>query len=288
MTVNELGVVMRGIAPVIEEHAAKVFYGYGQRQDALSARLKALEDRPAPLTGDKGDKGDQGDVGLRGPEGPAGNDVDQTVIEALKAQIGTLQESIAVLESKLAVSLTTKQEPPDVDAMVKAAVTEAIAQVPPGERGEPGLPGEKGDPGEPGTKGERGPEGPAGREGRDGLSVHGPPGEKGTDGRNGLNGKDGIDALGFDDIAVEHDGERGFTFKFVRGEQVKLFGPFTVPLMIHRGVYQSGKAYDYQDVATFGGSQWVCMQPTTTAKPGDPNSGWLLVVKHGRDGKDKP
>lgn len=98
--------------------------------------------------------------------------------------------------------------------------------------------------------------------------------------------KDGADGLGFDDIEIEHDGERGLTIKFVRGDRVKTFGPFIVPVQIHRGVWVATKRYEYQDAVTWAGSQWVCMQPKAAGKPGDNGSGWLLVVKKGAQGPD--
>lgn len=158
---------------------------------------------------------------------------------------------------------------------------------PPGAQGAPGSNGERGPMGEKGMDGligERGPEGPAGpaRDGRDGLpGVPGMPGEKGMD---GTNGKDGADGLGFDDLAVLHDGERGFTFQFTRGDRVKSY-LFTMPIDIYRGVYVDGRTYERGDGVTWGGSEWHC-NDATTAKPGDGSKSWTLKVKRGRDGKD--
>jgi integrin beta 3 len=76
--------------------------------------------------------------------------------------------------------------------------------------------------------------------------------------------------------------------RLVRGDHVKTFGAFTLPVQIYRGVWQDGKTYTHQDAVTWGGSQWVCVAPTTTAKPGlaDAESrAWTLAVKAGRDGK---
>lgn len=126
-----------------------------------------------------------------------------------------------------------------------------------------------------GETGPRGLEGSPGRDGRDGVSVAGPPGEKGADG------------LGFDDIHVEHDGERGFTFKFVRGEQVKAFGAFQVPALIYRGVFQEGQTYEKGDAATWGNQTWHA-NTTTTAKPGTAQKDWTLMVRRGGDGKQGP
>jgi hypothetical protein len=179
--------------------------------------------------------------------------------------------------------------------------------------------GEKGADGKDGAQGERGPEGPAGKDGRSAVKFlvdqggelvgtftdgtverlgvvkgsdgkDGAPGRDGKDGRDGIdgapgtNGKDGADGFGFDDLDFEHDGARGFSFKFVRGDKVKTFS-FTVPAMIYRGVYAATAEYERGDVVTFGGSTWHC-NDNTADKPDGVNKAWTLVVKKGRDGKD--
>jgi hypothetical protein len=196
------------------------------------------------------------------------------------------------------------------------------AQGPQGEKGVAGIPGERGPQGErgaDGAQGERGPEGPAGKDGRSAVKFlvdqggelvgtftdgtverlgvvkgsdgkDGAPGRDGKDGRDGIdgapgtNGKDGADGFGFDDLDFEHDGARGFSFKFVRGDKVKTFS-FTVPAMIYRGVYAATAEYERGDVVTFGGSTWHC-NDNTADKPDGVNKAWTLVVKKGRDGKD--
>jgi len=101
------------------------------------------------------------------------------------------------------------------------------------------------------------------------------------DGRDGENGKDG---LGFDDLTVEHDGERAFTFKFSRGAETKEF-TFTAPLVIDRGFWRDGLALENGDGVTFGGSYWIAQKSTAT-KPDTTNPDYRLAVKKGRDGKD--
>ncbi len=96
-------------------------------------------------------------------------------------------------------------------------------------------------------------------------------------------GPRGVDGLGFDDMEVVHDGERGFTFRFVRGAERKEFA-FTVPVVLDRGVYKESQAYVRGDGVTWGGSFWIA-QDETTDKP-DSGKGWRLAVKRGRDGKD--
>lgn len=151
----------------------------------------------------------------------------------------------------------------------------------------PGPAGEKGEPGEPGAVGARGPEGPEGKPGRDGRDgLPGVQGEKGIDGAHGKDGCDGVngaDGLGFDDLTVEHDGERAVTFKFVRGEQVKAF-TVTLPTVLDRGVFKAGGQYQKGDGVTFGGHYWIAQAETADA-PGDGVKSWRLAVSRGREGK---
>lgn len=110
------------------------------------------------------------------------------------------------------------------------------------------------------------------------------PGPAGKDGAPGLNGKDGADGLGFDDMAVEFDGDRTVLFKFQRGAQMKTF-PIALPFLRYQGVYSEGKQYTPGDVVTWAGSTWTAHEQTTT-KPGDGSKAWTLIVKRGRDGRD--
>ena len=96
-------------------------------------------------------------------------------------------------------------------------------------------------------------------------------------------GKDGLDGLGFDDMQVIHDGERGFTLRFARGERVREMA-FTIPCVLDRGVYKDGTQYAQGDGTTWAGSYWIA-QATTKEKPGT-GADWRLAVKRGRDGKD--
>ncbi|MDV3143288.1 MAG: hypothetical protein Q8761_02505, partial [Sweet potato little leaf phytoplasma] len=57
-----------------------------------------------------------------------------------------------------------------------------------------------------------------------------------------VDGEDGEPGLGFDDMQVVYDGERSFALEFARGNQVKSY-TFALPMMIDRGVYRAGQAY---------------------------------------------
>jgi hypothetical protein len=57
------------------------------------------------------------------------------------------------------------------------------------------------------------------------------------------------------------------------------------PGLRYCGVYVRGKTYDEGDLVTAGGSAWYC-KTTTTQAPG--NSGdWVLMVKRGRDARER-
>lgn len=135
---------------------------------------------------------------------------------------------------------------------------------------------QKGDRGEAGPQGMPGPKGDPGRDGMPGV-----PGHPGTDGARGVNGQDG---LGFDDLAVLHDGERTVTWRYLKGDKIKEYS-VVFPIDIYRGVWVEGKTYERGDGVTWGGSEWHCNEPTNS-KPGDGSKAWTLKVKRGRDGKD--
>lgn len=193
---------------------------------------------------------------------------------------------------------------------------------PQGERGERGEKGADGHSGRDGIDGKEGPPGPpgkdgaAGRDGKDGVNgkdgrngidgKDGAPGLKGKDGANGIDGKDGRDgAIGRDGQAGlpgrdGKDGKDGIDFAdlnefyeddgriLVRqwlspsGEIKKEFRHVTAAPLF-RGIWQQ-RDYQRGDQVTHNGSQWIALHDTK-AKPGEPNSGWQLTVKRGRDGK---
>jgi hypothetical protein len=99
------------------------------------------------------------------------------------------------------------------------------------------------------------------------------------------NGKDGRDGFGFDDLAVEHDGDRTVTLRFARGTESKAF-PLELPVVLDRGVWREGESYAKGDAVTWAGSLWIA-QRGTAEKP-ETGEGWRLAVKRGRDGRDAP
>jgi integrin beta 3 len=184
---------------------------------------------------------------------------------------------------------------------------EQIEQAPPPRDGRDGLPGvpgakgEKGDPGKDGVDGERGLDGVDGATGQDGAD--GVDGKDGVDGHDGTNGQDGVDGQygrdgvdgkdgkdGVDGFSLEHleaeviGGGRTFVFTLTSGERT-LRRELRTALMIYRGVFQSGDAYDPGDAVTWAGSLWHC-NAETAERPGEGGKVWTLAVKKGRDGKD--
>jgi hypothetical protein len=106
----------------------------------------------------------------------------------------------------------------------------------------------------------------------------------GPAGKDGKDGKDGADGIGFDDMAVEFDGDRTITIKAESGLKKKSW-PIALPFLRQKGVYVDGAEYVEGDVVTWAGSQWHANE-ATTSKPGNGSKAWTLVVKCGRDGKD--
>jgi hypothetical protein len=53
------------------------------------------------------------------------------------------------------------------------------------------------------------------------------------------------------------------------------------------GVFEQGRSYAKGAIVSHDGSAWVATRAYPEAKPGaGPNSGWRLIVKRGRDGRD--
>lgn len=218
-------------------------------------------------------------------------DLIDTVLSTIKAVSDGLSARVATLEARPVIQGKDGAPGPAGEKGQDGQPGRPGDPGEPGPVGPPGPPGEgtncpagpPGKQGEPGIPGQRGPEGPEGKAGRDGLpGLAGRDGAQGEKGLDGHHGKDGVDGLGFDDLSVLHDGERGFTFRLTRGEQVKDFA-FSIPVVLDRGVYQEGVEYKKGDGATYGHAYWIA-QEDTTAIPRDGRTAWRLSVK-GRDGK---
>jgi hypothetical protein len=229
---------------------------------AFEARIKALEDR-APA---------QGEPGLAGKDGPS----DEAVSDMVARAVAALPKPAAGADGKDGRDADEEA----ITARIMEAVIGKVAQIQVPKDGTPGADGKDG----------------VGLAGalidRDGaLVVSLTDGTQknlgrviGKDGTDGAAGNDGTDALGFDDLSIEFDGDRSFKFVMVRGEARKEFGPFTAPWPLDRGVFKESTDYKRGDATSWGGSVWIA-QRDTSDKP-ETSDAWRLAVKRGRDGKD--
>lgn len=83
------------------------------------------------------------------------------------------------------------------------------------------------------------------------------------------------------DIAIEHDGERGFTIKTGGG---RIF-QFKLPAIIDRGVWRGDGEYERGDAVTSDGSLWIAREDNPTHEPGK-GPQWRLAVTKGKNGRD--
>lgn len=101
--------------------------------------------------------------------------------------------------------------------------------------------------------------------------------------KDGADGKHGVDGLGFDDLAIEEKDDRTIAFVFTRGEKQKRF-EYTLPMLIDRGTFKTGQAYERGDAVTYGGSLFTAQRSTTSSeRPEDGSGAFRLAVKRGRD-----
>lgn len=176
-----------------------------------------------------------------------------------------------------------------------------------GADGAPGAPGERGLDGAKGADGSKGSDGADGRDGKDGIGLAGTVIDRdgnlvvtlsdgrvqmlgrvvGRDGIDGKNGQNGINSVKF-----KFKFENGGRFLLVdqvdpaTGETVEQHRLKT-EMPVHQGVFRQENEYDSGDMVTFGGSIYLSKVDAPQAKPGGgPESGWQLVVKAGRDGRD--
>jgi hypothetical protein len=156
--------------------------------------------------------------------------------------------------------------------------------------GKDGAPGAHGEPGERGEKGDKGDKGEPGagvadalmdREGHLLLTL--------TDGKSlkvgPIVGRDGKDGLGFEDMAVDYDGERTLHLSWEKdGARKEHSLRFSVPL--YRGTFASGADYEKGDCVTWGGSIWIAQVDAPEGNPSEASKDWKLAVKRGRNGKE--
>lgn len=279
LSIKSLEPIAKALGEVVKVHVSRAFRPLAVRIDGLESQLKAL---PTPRDGvdgapgadgkdgASGKDGQDGSPGAPGTDGAPGRDgVDGksvTISDVRPILDAAIAEMVVGANKTLAGAIATLPMPKDGrdGADGKSVTPEDLAPMLEGLIAKWALEFE--------------------RRAQDTLqkAVDRLPVPK--DGRDGVDGKDGRDGVGFDDLAVEFDGEKTVTFKLERGEVSKEFS-LVLPVVVDRGIFLEGKAYTAGDAVTWGGSFWVA-QKETSAKPDSPDSGWRLAVKKGRDGKD--
>ncbi|HCD1314758.1 TPA: phage gp6-like head-tail connector protein, partial [Klebsiella pneumoniae subsp. pneumoniae] len=92
---------------------------------------------------------------------------------------------------------------------------------------------------------------------------------------------------GVSDVDISMNGQRNFIVTVNRASGASEKKSFDIPTMVYRGVFKSGDEYLPGDTVTWGGSLWHCDEQTQD-KPGEAGSkGWTLAAKRGRDGRGK-
>ncbi|HHN8605043.1 TPA: phage gp6-like head-tail connector protein, partial [Klebsiella quasipneumoniae] len=92
---------------------------------------------------------------------------------------------------------------------------------------------------------------------------------------------------GVSDVDISMNGQRNFIVTVNRASGASEKKSFDIPTMVYRGVFKSGYEYLPGDTVTWGGSLWHCDEQTQD-KPGETGSkGWTLAAKRGRDGRGK-
>lgn len=257
----DAGTLGADLAAMVKAQFGPVLARIEERMGALEKRIEAI---PAPKDG---------------------KDADPASVAALVA------DSVRSDLEAIRASIPKAIEPvmPDVEGMVKEAVAKAIADIPAPEAGRPGvgvagaLIDREGELVLTLSNGETKALGKVVGKDADPVQLPDIPAMVKAAVAEIPSPKDGVDGVGFDDMSIEHDGERSITLRFVRGEKV-VEKTIAVPVMLDRGVYRTGQAYEKGDAVTFGGSVWVA-QAETTERPGT-GPGWRLAVKAGRNGSD--
>jgi hypothetical protein len=100
-------------------------------------------------------------------------------------------------------------------------------------------------------------------------------------------GKDGRDATSLDDIdlTLAEDG-RTVVIRFMAGDEIREKS-LKLATIIDRGTYQRGKSYEPGDAVSWGGSLWIA-QAVTDESPDESRHGtpWRMGVKKGQNGRD--
>lgn len=103
----------------------------------------------------------------------------------------------------------------------------------------------------------------------------------GAPGKDGVDGKDGADVEDFN-LAVSG---RVVTVSMTIGGDV-VSREIKIAAAHDAGVYKSGSSYDEGAIVTFSGSAFIASRDVTSTERPESSTGWRLLVKRGRDGKD--
>ncbi len=181
----------------------------------------------------------------------------RTEIAGLRGELSTALTEVRSLKAELETRSVPVQ--PTID--VEAIATRAASLIPAPKDGRDGKDGEPGKDGTPGKDG---------IDGKDGT-----PGLNGERGADGVNGRDGIATREELDTLIEQRVEARFA-----DVQVRSFAD------IYRGTYDPANTYTRGLTTTWDGSLWLS-ERDTNRQPGTTDSGWKLITKRGRDGRDK-
>jgi len=91
---------------------------------------------------------------------------------------------------------------------------------------------------------------------------------------------------GIADVQIEQKDARNFTVRTLQTNGKAQETAFAVPVMVYRNVYKDDATYQQGDTVTWSSSLWHADQDNPPGKPGTKDSGWTLVAKKGRDGKN--
>jgi hypothetical protein len=220
--------------------------------------------------GEKGEPGKDGADGQPGPEGPPGKD-GAPGIDGKSISLDEVNELI--------------------QRAVKAEISKAVAEIPvakdgaDGRNGVDGAPGADGAPGRDAAHIEILPTIDAEKSyPRGSYAKHAGGLWRSFETTAGMKGWECIVEGDSDDEVELGPDLRTFTYRKIKSSGRVIEKTFTLPVVIHKGVFKAGEQYEAGDATTWDGSTWIA-QRSTQEKPGVSDA-WRLSTKRGRDGRD--
>jgi hypothetical protein len=291
---DEVQAIVKSVAAVMTERFGQVQKDFNERVAALHEKIKAI---PA---------------GERGSDGRDGKDADPVDIDAIVEQV---TKRIPTPQNGKDASID------EVKAIISEEVAKAVAAIPPAKDGTPGRDGRDAEPIHPDTLKllvidevskavaaiPKAQDGKDGQPGRDALEIDILPAidptksyPRGTFAKHvgGLfrsirqtTTGETVDLNDWDVIiegetrrTYQNEDQRSFTVETVTSSGRKTKEVFSMPVMIHRGVYRPNVAYEKGDTIQCNGNLWHCEKATQFA-PGHTEGEWTLIVRRGQDGK---